>query len=110
MAKVKRTGTKPPSAARPSASGIVEITARRINVGSVIGSVQDPCAGGVDIFIGTTRNNSGGRKVLSMEYNAYVPMALKMMKELAETVRSKWEIKKISIVHRTGHLKIGEPS
>jgi molybdopterin synthase catalytic subunit len=110
MATVKRSAAKGKSKVRAPAPGIVEITTRRINVGNVVESVRDPSAGGVDIFIGTTRNNSGNREVLSMEYNAYVPMALKMMKELAERVRSTWDIRKISIVHRIGHLKIGEPS
>ncbi len=89
---------------------MIEITQSEIDVGKVIESVQDPASGGIDIFIGTTRNDSGGREVLSMEYDAYVPMALNMMKELAQTVRSKWEIREISIVHRFGHLKVGEAS
>jgi molybdopterin synthase catalytic subunit len=45
-----------------------------------------------------------------MEYQAYTPMALKVMNELAEEVRKKWDIKNIAIVHRTGRLEIGDPS
>ena len=89
---------------------MIEITDKEIDVANVIRSVHDPAAGGVDIFIGTTRNHSKGEPVLGMEYEAYVPMALNMMNELAETVRSKWEIRKISIVHRIGRLGIGDPS
>lgn len=48
--------------------------------------------------------------MLAMEYRAYVPMALRMMNRLAETVSSKWDIRKIAIVHRIGRLEVGEPS
>ncbi len=89
---------------------MIEITDKEIDVSNVIRSVHDPAAGGVDIFIGTTRNHSKGEAVLGMEYEAYIPMALKVMHELAETVRSKWEIKKIAIVHRVGRLEVGDPS
>ena len=89
---------------------MIEITEKEIDVNSVIESVRDPSAGGIDIFIGTTRDHSGGKRVLAMEYHAYVPMALKMMKELAGEAGSRWEVKKISMVHRIGRLEIGEPS
>jgi molybdopterin synthase catalytic subunit len=89
---------------------MIEITDKPIDIDSVIRSVQDPSAGGVDIFIGTTRNQSGGDTVLAMEYRAYVPMALKMMNALAGEVRTTWDVKQISMVHRTGRVGVGEPS
>ena len=89
---------------------MIEVTSKEIDVDRIIRSVQDPSAGGIDIFIGTTRDNSGGKTVLRMEYQAYIPMALKMMNELAELVRLKWDIRKISMVHRIGRLEVGEAS
>jgi molybdopterin synthase catalytic subunit len=91
-------------------SPMIEITDKAIDVQGVIRSVHDPAAGGVDIFIGTTRNHSKGGTVRAMEYQAYVPMALKVMNELARIVRAKWEIKKIAIVHRIGRLAVGDAS
>jgi len=89
---------------------MIEITDKEIDLNRVIRCVQDPSAGGIDIFIGTTRNHSGGKTVLAMEYQAYIPMALKIMNELAELVRSKWDIRQIAIVHRIGRVEVGEPS
>ena len=89
---------------------MIELTDKDIDVDRVIRSVEDPSAGGTSVFIGTTRNHSDGKEVLEMEYQAYVPMALRKMNELAENVRSKWKLKNISIVHRVGRLRIGEPS
>ena len=36
--------------------------------------------GAVSTFIGTTRNTFEGKKVVRLEYDAYIPMALKVMK------------------------------
>ncbi|HZY10334.1 MAG TPA: molybdenum cofactor biosynthesis protein MoaE, partial [Bacteroidota bacterium] len=54
---------------------MIEIVKHKIDVNKVIESVADPGAGGVDIFIGTTRNQSKGKAVLYLEYEAYEPMA-----------------------------------
>jgi len=89
---------------------VIELIDKDIDVDRVIRSVEDPSAGGTSVFIGTTRNHSDGKEVLEMEYQAYVPMALRKMNELAENVRSKWKLKNVSIVHRVGRLRIGEPS
>lgn len=89
---------------------MIEIRRDRIQIDQVIKSVQDPSAGGIDVFIGTTRNKSGGKEVVSLEYQAYEEMALKMMSELEGETRERWEIQKLSIVHRVGPVAIGEAS
>ncbi len=89
---------------------MIAIVKKKIDVEEILQSVQVPEAGGIDIFVGTTRNHSNGKRVLSLEYEAYEPMALKMMNEIAEEAKSKWNIRKIAIVHRTGRVKIGEAS
>src|SRR6267378_926303 len=89
---------------------MIELTDKEIDVDLVIRSVQDPSTGGTSVFIGTTRNHSVGKEVLEMAYQAYIPMALTKMNELAENVRSKWKLKNVSIVHRVGRLQIGEAS
>ena len=89
---------------------MVEIVTKKIEIEEVLQSVQDPAAGGIDIFIGTTRNHSGGREVLSLEYEAYEPMALKLMNDIREEAKHRWRLKKISMVHRVGVVAIGEAS
>jgi molybdopterin synthase catalytic subunit len=81
-----------------------------IDVGEVLASVSDPAAGGIDIFVGTTRNQSNGKEVLSLEYQAYEPMALKMMNGIAEEMSRRWETVRVAIVHRIGAVPIGEAS
>jgi len=87
-----------------------DISASPIDVLAVVDSVKSPAVGAIDVFIGTTRNHSKGREVTSLEYEAYVPMALKNMTEIADTARQLWNLHEVSIVHRIGKVAIGEPS
>lgn len=89
---------------------MIEIVRENIDINRVMQSVQDPGAGGVAAFIGTTRNRSNGKSVLALEYDAYVPMALKLMSRIASEAKTRWAVQKISIVHRIGRLEIGEAS
>ena len=71
--------------------------------------VSGAASGGINIFIGTVRDNTKGRKVKYLEYEAYDPMAIAEMKKLAQSAHQKWnEINSILIHHRLGHLAIGE--
>ena len=89
---------------------MILITDSKIDIQTVLESVGDPSAGAIDVFIGTTRNHSDGKQVVSLEYEAYEPMALKMMNEIAGAAKSRWNIHRISIVHRIGQVAIGEAS
>lgn len=70
--------------------------------------VSGPETGGINIFVGTVRNQTGGRRVLYLEFEAYEPMAILEMRKIAETARTRFQIDRISIHHRTGRLEIGE--
>lgn len=89
---------------------MIQITNNNIGINSVIASVITPESGGVDVFIGTTRNHSKNRPVTALEYEAYEPMALKMMEMIAREARERWSVHKVAIVHRIGQVEIGEAS
>ena len=89
---------------------MIEMTHKTIDVRMVIESVSTPESGGVDVFIGTTRNHSGERKVLRLEYEAYEPMAVRMMEQIAGQAKRTWDLHAASIVHRLGKVSIGEAS
>ncbi len=65
-------------------------------------------AGGTAAFIGTIRNNTQGRQVRHLDFEAYQPMAIKEMQKIADTVQEKWKALKVVIHHRLGRLEIGE--
>ena len=56
----------------------VSLGAAPLNIGALAASVVHPSAGGVALFVGTTRDCFEGRAVLRLEYEAYEAMALKV--------------------------------
>jgi molybdopterin synthase catalytic subunit len=86
----------------------IEITNRPIKTQEVVDKVVKDTAGGIVTFIGTVRNNAGGKKVLYLEYEAYPQMAEKKIAEIIDEIKSKWQIEDISVTHRVGRLEIGD--
>jgi molybdopterin synthase catalytic subunit len=89
---------------------MIELVRDAIDVHAVIKSVEDTSAGATNIFIGTTRNHSHGKKVVALEYDVYKSMALKIMAKITEEICLRWNVAKISIVHRIGKIEVGETS
>ncbi len=69
-----------------------------------------PGDGAVVVFLGKVRDQARGRRVLSLEYHAYEPMALRKLQEIAEAARKQYEITDLSILHRLGPLELSECS
>lgn len=72
--------------------------------------VEGPGMGAVLTFSGAVRQQSLGKKVLYLFYEAYPAMAEKELKKLAEEVLSRFEVGSVAIHHRIGRLEIGEVS
>jgi len=89
---------------------MIELVSEPINLEAVLQRVQSPLAGAVVLFLGTTRELTGERRTASLDYEAYRPMAEKKLHELDRTARERWPIIECAIVHRLGHLEIGEVS
>lgn len=89
---------------------MIEIVTNPIDTESVIRSVGDAGAGGINVFIGTTRDISEGRRVLKLKYEAYEPMALEELRRIADKALERWQLSGVSIVHRVGIVAIGEAS
>ena len=89
---------------------LVRIVHERIVPHDIIPPLELPEDGAIVIFDGVVRNHSRGRKTRYLEYEAYEAMALKMMEELAGQMLAKFPIRNVALVHRLGHLEIGESS
>jgi MoaE-MoaD fusion protein len=90
---------------------IYRIVTEPLSPDAIAGEVDDPGAGGIVIFSGVVRNETGGRPVKFLEYEAHAPMAEVKMREIGETVRARWAgVKRVAILHRIGRLEIGEAS
>lgn len=90
----------------------VEILSVSLPVMKAIEFVTDASAGGVDIFLGTTRNENSAAhaKLIGLDYEAYPEMAMERMKQMAEEAHQRWPIVRVAMLHRIGRVGIGEPS
>src|SRR6266536_6581544 len=86
------------------------VTNQPIDLNELVLFVTDPEAGAIATFIGITRNNNEGRKVIGLDYEAYPEMAEKELARIGEDAKKQWPICRMAIVHRLGPVKIGEAS
>ena len=89
----------------------IEVTTEPLSERAVARAVEDAGAGALALFSGVVRNQTGGRRVKFLEYEAHGPMALAKMRDIARAVRARWPmVSRIALVHRIGRLEIGESS
>lgn len=90
----------------------IEILATPLDVTAAAKFVSHPSAGGIDLFLGTTRSekSADGRELIALDYEAYAEMAKSQLGALAQRARQRWPIVQIAILHRIGRVAVGEPS
>ncbi|MEM8830557.1 MAG: molybdenum cofactor biosynthesis protein MoaE [Cyanobacteria bacterium P01_G01_bin.19] len=72
---------------------------------------DDAANGAVVVMSGTVRNQTEGKPVEYLEYQAYQPMAIAVFQSIAAEIRKQWQdVNRIVIHHRIGKLVIGEIS
>jgi molybdopterin synthase catalytic subunit len=89
---------------------MVLLTTEPIDTIQVLNHVSSNQAGAIVLFLGTTREFTGQRQTLSLDYECYPEMAHKKMSELETEARDKWPIVECTIVHRLGRLELSEAS
>jgi|SRR5580692_4943795 len=67
-----------------------------------------PRAGALATFEGWVRDRNDGQPVLSLEYDAFVPLAEKEGARILAETQEKFSLLGARCFHRTGHLRIGE--
>lgn len=89
---------------------MVLLTNDPIDYTALTEQVRSPAAGAAVLFLGTVREMTAGRQTLALDYEAYPEMALAKMAELEQAARQRWPVIEIGIIHRLGHLELGEIS
>ena len=90
---------------------LVELTEAPLSEPALMAAVEDGGAGAIVLFSGVVRDQTGGRRVKFLEYEAHAPMAVAKMREIAAAARARFPgIRKLALVHRIGRLEIGESS
>jgi len=70
--------------------------------------LANPKAGAINTFEGLVRNHNEGRAVLTLEYEAYEPLAIKEAAKIIDEAKNNFDVYDIACVHRTGTLAIGD--
>lgn len=87
------------------------ITFAPLSLSEIYSLADYPGNGAIVLMSGTVRNQTEGKLVKSLEYQAYEPMAIAVFRSIAQQIRSQWEdVNRVVIHHRIGHLYIGEIS
>jgi molybdopterin synthase catalytic subunit len=84
------------------------ISTDRVDSALLQNELSDERVGAVVTFEGTVRNRNEGQSVVSLEYEAYAPLAEKEGAKILAEAREKFALIGASAVHRVGHLKLGE--
>ena len=63
-------------------------------------------AGAVTVFTGHVREWTHGVRTVYLAYEAYIPMAEKMLVQIGAEMEEKWPGVKVAIVHRIGELQL----
>jgi len=89
---------------------LIELVRRPIRVAEIVALLKASGDGAVLAFEGIVRDHSGARRTLYLDYEAYESMALLKLRELAGSMRERFPIDRVALVHRLGRLEIGETS
>jgi MoaE-MoaD fusion protein len=88
----------------------VALQQQPIEAAELIRHVRGPEDGAIVTFDGFVRNHSHGRATKYLEYEAYESMALGKMKDIVSQLHERYAIHRVAMVHRLGHLEVGETS
>ena len=96
---------------KPDSGDNFAIKIAPLSLADVYSLADDAVNGAVVVMSGMVRNNTEGRSVVALEYQAYEPMAMRVFQSIAVEIRAHWpDVTHVVIHHRVGWLSIGEIS
>ncbi len=87
---------------------MIRITDEAIDPAEVLRSVGSVEDGAQILFLGSVRDHNEGRAVQGLRYEAYPAMAEAVLSEIAAEAVERFSTDRISVVHRTGTLTLGD--
>jgi molybdopterin synthase catalytic subunit len=89
---------------------MIDLTHHPIDTAALLARAAHPNAGAVLLFLGTTRETTGDRQTVALDYEAYHEMAERRLAELEAEARRRWPLLECIIVHRLGRVPVAEAS
>jgi len=88
---------------------LIRITRNPIRPEAAIEGVRKKAYGAVIAYVGTVRDISHGRKVISMEHQiSQQDLARQELEGIAGEIQRRWQLEDVYIIHRIGNLRPGE--
>jgi len=89
---------------------LFELTTDPLDARRLEAAVAHAGAGAICTFTGVVRDNSRGKPVTELDYEAYGEMAVSEMRKIGDEIAEKWPEARVAMAHRTGRLQIGDAS
>jgi molybdopterin converting factor subunit 1 len=90
------------------ASRPIAVLPETLSLGEVIEAVESPARGGLVTFSGVVRRQGRHGEVIRLIYEAYLPMAERVLRQIAAEIENEWPGARVAIHHRVGALSVGE--
>jgi molybdopterin synthase catalytic subunit len=108
-------GQDEPQAKSPGWPEYYQVATAPIDLIQLTQLITTPATGAVCLFSGAVRGETNAKDDLiqtsQLEYEAYEPMALTKMRQVAAEIRERWPlVQGIAVVQRVGKLNVGEPT
>jgi len=84
------------------------LTDKPIPIEKLTAELKHQSCGGIAIFMGRIRSHNHGKKVKSLNYEAYEPMVKSVFSQITDEAIREFRVHEVKIVHRLGDLKIGD--
>lgn len=84
------------------------ISNKQINSHEHLQLFHNPSAGAVVLFSGDVRNLNNGKRVDYLFYEAFEPLAEKMIEGILAEAKKRWNLTDALCIHRVGKLQISE--
>jgi molybdopterin synthase catalytic subunit len=89
---------------------MIKLTRDVIDYHALTEAIRRSDCGAVAVFLGTVREITEGRVTTALDYEAYSRMAERKLAEIERDTRARWPVGDMMVVHRLGHLGVGEIS
>ncbi len=86
---------------------LAEVRESTLSVDELVEAVRDARAGAVVTFIGYVRDHDHGGSVEVLDYTCH-PSAARVAGDLANTLAGDGRAVRLAVVHRVGHLSVGD--
>ena len=87
---------------------MIQVTGETVLIQQMLDSLKTDTSGSVVTHTAIIRPSSEGKKVISVEYQANKSEAEEELQQIANKIRTEWEIQDISLYRRLGKLKLGD--